>query len=430
MSTRREFLTVSPRRRRRRRPRSPARERRAQVDDGRPRELVHQGLRRLLREDALARVREAHRHQDQLRGGERGQHAHPAHHDRRDQVRPRDRRHRRQLALPVRRRVSSTSPTSPTEIGKKIGPLARQHPRRGGGQQEVEGAARGATSASSRSSAPTGSRRSASHKFPDTWEDLLDGRAPCSRRRAIPSASSSATASATTTAGSTRCCGRTAAARSTRTARPSLIDSDETAQGGRLLPQVLQGDDARGRAGLDRRQQQQGLPRRADLLHQQRRRPSCGRPSATSRTSPRSPTTALNPQGPKGRFHLLNPQSPRDLRPTPRTRRRPRPSCAGSTTTSSSSRWFDVAVTPTTRRSCTPTTTTDVERRAALPALPGVAQDLAAAGLAGAAQPRACRRAWPSTSSSTCSPRPAAATRPRTSSPRAAAQLKQIYKAK
>src|SRR4051794_10719105 len=42
-------------------------------------------------------------------------------------------------------------------------------------------------------------------------------------------------------------------------------------QGGRFLPQVLPGDDVRGRAWLDRRKQQQGLSVRADLLHQQRR---------------------------------------------------------------------------------------------------------------------------------------------------------------
>ena len=37
----------------------------------------------------------------------------------------------------------------------------------------------------------------------------------------------------------------------------------------RLRPQVLPADHARGRARLDRRQQQQGLAQRADLLHQQ-----------------------------------------------------------------------------------------------------------------------------------------------------------------
>ena len=57
-------------------------------------------------------------------------------------------------------------------------------------------------------------------KFPTTGKTCWRPVA-CSRRRGIPSASSSATDSATTTAGSTRCCGRTAAARSTATARPS-----------------------------------------------------------------------------------------------------------------------------------------------------------------------------------------------------------------
>ena len=57
--------------------------------------------------------------------------------------------------------------------------------------------------------------------------------------------------------------------------------------GDRLLPPPLQGDHARGLPWLDRRQQQQGLPVRADLLHQQRRSRSCGRPSRTSPTWPR-----------------------------------------------------------------------------------------------------------------------------------------------
>ena len=55
----------------------------------------------------------------------------------------------------------------------------------------------------------------------------------------------------------------------------------------RLLPPALQGDHARGLPGLDRRQQQQGVPVGADLLHQQRRSRSCGRPRRTSPTWPR-----------------------------------------------------------------------------------------------------------------------------------------------
>ena len=97
----------------------------------------------------------------------------------------------------------------------------------------------------------------------------------------------------------------------------------------RLLPQVLQGDHARGLPRLDRRQQQQGVPVGADLLHQQRREHPVVRPSATSRTSAKVTDQAMNPQGPKGRFHLLNPHQPFDLQLHARTRRRPRPSCAG-----------------------------------------------------------------------------------------------------
>ena len=55
----------------------------------------------------------------------------------------------------------------------------------------------------------------------------------------------------------------------------------------------------------------------------------------------------------------------------------------------------------------------DVEGRAAQPALPRRAQDRASAGLAGAAQPGAVGDASRSSSSSTCSPRPAPASRPR-----------------
>ena len=49
-----------------------------------------------------------------------------------------------------------------------------------------------------------------------------------------------------------------------------LIDSVGDGEGRRLLPDVLQGDDVRGRARLDGREQQQGVLRRADLLHEQR----------------------------------------------------------------------------------------------------------------------------------------------------------------
>ena len=95
------------------------------------------------------RVREADRHQGQLRGGQRGQHAHPAHHDRRDQVRPRDHRApastgRYLFDQKLRRRQRHRRRDRQEDRR-----LARQRPRRGGRQRQVEGDARSATSASS-----------------------------------------------------------------------------------------------------------------------------------------------------------------------------------------------------------------------------------------------------------------------------------------
>ena len=51
----------------------------------------------------------------------------------------------------------------------------------------------------------------------------------------------------------------------------------------------------------------------ADLLHQQRRDASCRRPRRTSPTSAKVTGQAQNPKGPKGRFHMLNPLEPCDL---------------------------------------------------------------------------------------------------------------------
>ena len=124
----------------------------------------------------------------------------------------------------------------------------------------------------------------------------------------------------------------------------------------------------------------------------------------------------LNPQGPKGRYHIINAVSHAILNHAP-TRQRPRRSCAGSTTTSRC-RAGSPPATPTTRRSSPPTTTT----RCGMPSratCPTRSRSRRRGCTAGRGRPATrCRRAWPSTSSSTCSPRRAGATRRRTSSPR------------
>ena len=66
---------------------------------------------------------------------------------------------------------------------------------------------------------------------------------------------------------------------------------------------------------------------------------------------------ALNPQGPKGRFHVLNARVARAAWPTRRTRPAAKAFLRGSTTTSRS-RAGSRPATRTTRRSCTATTTT------------------------------------------------------------------------
>ena len=90
-----------------------------------------------------ARVREADGHQDHLRAGQRGRHAHPAHDHRRDQVGPGDRRRPASTGPSSSTRASSTSPTSPTEIGKKLGAWHDNVLDAVVVEQEVEGAALG-----------------------------------------------------------------------------------------------------------------------------------------------------------------------------------------------------------------------------------------------------------------------------------------------
>ena len=201
-----------------RRPGAPLGRSPAQVDDRRARELLHQAVRRLLREDAGAGVREAHGDQGQLRGDQRGRHAHPADHDRGDQVRPRD--HLPALNWPhLFDRAWSTSATSRARSARSSGAGTTTSSSRRG-EQEVEGAALGqhrpARGVPHR--LVQGGRR---QQVPRQLGGPARRRPPAEEEGPSRSASSWATASATTTAGSIRCSGPTAGARSTRTARRS-----------------------------------------------------------------------------------------------------------------------------------------------------------------------------------------------------------------
>ena len=120
---------------------------------------------------------------------------------------------------------------------------------------------------------------------------------------------------------------------------------------------------------------------------------------------------AQNPKGPKGRFHMLNPLCHAIFAYTPdrkaakdflRWLMEPKQAAPGTTSRS-----------PITRRSCMPTTTRRCGR-----------SSRATCRIATRSRPRICRagrrrsaapsrRPWPSTWSSTCSPRPAPASRPR-----------------
>ena len=123
-----------------------------------------------------------------------------------------------------------------------------------------------------------------------------------------------------------------------------------------------------------------------------------------------------NPKGPKGRFHMLNPlchsifTHTKDQKAAKDFLRWLMAPAAGRplATTSPS---------PTTSRSCTPTTTRRCGRssRATCPTAMRSRPRICRAGPRRSAG--RSRRAWRSSSSSTCSPRPAPASRPRRSSP-------------
>ena len=96
----------------------------------------------------------------------------------------------------------------------------------------------------------------------------------------------------------------------------------------RFRPQILQGHDARGRARLDRRQQQQGLDGRADLLHQQCREHPVGRQARFPRHR-QGHRAGAEPAGPKGTLSPAQLDQPFDLQLHRRTRRRRTTSCDG-----------------------------------------------------------------------------------------------------
>ncbi len=125
----------------------------------------------------------------------------------------------------------------------------------------------------------------------------------------------------------------------------------------------------------------------------------------------------LNPAGPKGRL------PPHQLRLSRRADPRRRPGGRQGVPALALRRQADVALARLRRRLLRAVPARlrqppDVERRAALPALQGIAQDVAAARLARAAGTGGGRERREVRASSTCSPRPAAATPRRTSSPR------------
>ncbi len=141
-------------------------------------------------------------------------------------------------------------------------------------------------------------------KFPDTWDELYEVGKKL-KAKGHPSVSSSATASATTTAGCIRCCGPMAGTRSRPTARPWSIDSAETAQAIDFCRKFFQDtmlEDCLGWTDVSNNKawmaEQISCTNNAESIlwiaktrfpgHRQGHRPG------------------ENPQGPKGRFHLLN----------------------------------------------------------------------------------------------------------------------------
>ena len=210
----------------------------------------------------------ADRHQGGLRGGERRQPADPRHHRGGERQRPRHDRDRLQLGLPVRRQVRRRERHRRRDRqGKRR--LVRIGAGSGGGQRQVEGDPvrqyRPADELAHRLVQGGRLRQVPRHlgRAPGGRHQAQEGGPPV-RLRAGPRLrrQSRLALSAAVVLRRPRGRGR-------RQDHRDRFRRDRA--GDRLLPQVLQGDHARGLPGLDRRQQQQGVPVGADLLHQQRR---------------------------------------------------------------------------------------------------------------------------------------------------------------
>ena len=248
------------------------------------RELVRAALRCLLQEQARRRLRKGERHQGELRGGERRQPADPRHHRGGEFLRPRHDRDRLQLGLPVRRQVPRRHRHRRRDRqGKRR--LVRIGAGIGGGQRQVEGHPvrqhRPADELAHRLVQAGGLRQVPRHlgRASGSRHQAQEGRPPV-RLRARPRLRRQSRLALSAAVVLRRPRGR-----ARRQDHRHRFRRDRAR--GRLLPPALQGDHARGLPGLDRRQQQQGVPVGADLLHQQRRIRSCGRPRRTSPTWPR-----------------------------------------------------------------------------------------------------------------------------------------------
>ncbi len=333
--------------------------------------------------------------------GQRGRHAHAAHDDRRDQVGPRDRRRPGSTGPGSSTRASSTSATSPARSARSSAPGTTTSSTPSWSTRSGR-RCRGATSASSRCTAPTGSRRPASRSSPTTGR-TCSPPAACSRRTATRSASSSATASATTTAGSTRCSGPTAAREVDKDGKTVLIDSDETAKAvdfcrrfykETMFEDVLGWTDVNNNKAFFGEQISCTNNASSILVVGKRDFPEIAKVT----------DHGLNPQGPKGRFHLLNAQShallthapgPGGGQGLPALALRRQAALALARLRRRVLRAVPRTATTTTRCGTPSRATCRTRNRSRPRACTG--------GLGPRATP--CPRAWRSTSSSTCSPR-------------------------
>ena len=251
------------------------------------RKLVHQAVRRIRDEHAFAGLRERDRHQGQLRGDQRRQPADTDQHDCRDRLgrrhhdeRPapgdpvqqqisRRWRHRRRCRQGARRLVRrrpggrprrGQMESDPLRQYRSIDELAHRLVRRGRGQEipgDLGRALRGRQEA--------------------------EGQGPSLRLRARPRLRRQPRLALPAAVVLRRRRGG-----SRRQDRGHRFRRDRARRG--FLPQVLQGHDARRRARLDRREQQQGLDGASRSPAPTMPKASCGSPSASFPKSARSPT--------------------------------------------------------------------------------------------------------------------------------------------